>query len=283
MRAAAFAAAGALLSTVVAGGSATAAISTDGDDVVIETMQADVGIGRGQNGVSALTVAETFVARFPASGESRGMRRDVADSSGDTARLPRLISVTDGDGAERPSEVETSDGGFSMTSLAPEGLRGTQTFVFTYTVDGVVTVGDGSQAQELTWAVTGRERSSAIGEVRATFRVPEELVPSLEGQPRCLIAPEGSTKDCDLAITPGQLGAVLIEASATDLAADETMSLVVGFAPDTFTAVEDGSGATVGWVLALTGAAALGVGAGIVVMGRRRRSGASRKGPPRQS
>ncbi|AZC13205.1 DUF2207 domain-containing protein [Microbacterium sp. ABRD28] len=254
-----------------AGAPAIAAISTDGEGVVVESMRADYGITRGQNGVSALTVAETFVARFPASGESRGMRRDIAESSDGAARVLRWISVTDTDGSQRPSEVDSSDGVSSMTAFAPDGLRGTQRFVFTYTVDGVVAVGDGAQVQEFTWAVNGRERSPAVGEVRATLRVPEELVPSIEGEPRCLIAPEGSSRTCDLTVEPGQLGAVLIDVSAEDLAADEALTLVVGFAPGTFAAVEEDSGGWVGWVLALTGAAALSVGAWLVVVRRRRR------------
>ncbi|TQK20716.1 putative membrane protein DUF2207 [Microbacterium sp. SLBN-154] len=266
------------LAGVTAGGPATAAISTDGEGVVVESLQAEYGITRAQNGVSALTVAETFVVRFPASGEGRGMRRDIAESSDGAARVLRLISVTDTDGAERPSEVDSSDGVSSMASIAPEGLRGTQTFVFTYTVDGVVTVGDGTRAQEVTWAIDGREGSPALGEVRATFRVPEGLVPSLEGEPRCLTGPQGSSRTCDLTVNPGQLGAVLIDVSAEDLAADETLTLVVGFAPGTFTAVGEDSGGWIGGALALTGAAALGVGAaGIVAVRRRRRDPRSRR------
>lgn len=265
---------------LAAGSPASAGITTDDDGVVIESLTADFTLGRGERGVSALTASETYLARFPASGESRGMRRDIAESTADAPRVLRLISITDADGAPRPSRVDSSDGVSSMTSLAPEGLRGTQTFVFTYTVDGVVSVGDGTRTQEFTWAVTGREPSPAVGELRATFRVPVELVPSLQGEPRCLIAPQGSSRTCDLAVNPGQLGAVLIEASADDLAADETMTVVVGFDAGTFTPSEEDGGAWIGWALALT-AGALGVAA-IGVVQRRRRGGVSEKDRPGQ-
>lgn len=254
---------------LLAGGPASAAISIDSDDVVVDSLTADYSLGRGAGGVSALTVAETVVARFPATGESGDVRRQIDQFANGAPRHPRLISITEPDGSEWPSEVEDADGVYTMTAVAQDGLRGRQSFVFTYTVDGVVSIGEDSGPQEFVWAVNGSDRSPPIGEVRATFRVPADLVPSLTGAAHCLIGPERSARACDLEVAPGQLGAAMVEASARDLSADETMTVVVEFAPGTFAATEEDDGVWLWWVAASTGAGALAVAYAVL---RRRRN-----------
>ncbi|WP_248241447.1 DUF2207 domain-containing protein [Microbacterium kunmingense] len=251
------------------GSPASAAISIDGDDVIIDSLTADYTLGRGAGVVSALTAAETYVVRFAEPVQTGGVGRQVVESANGTPRHPRLISITEPDGAEWPSEVESADGVYTMTAVAPDGLRGRQSFVFTYTVDGVVSVGDDRGPQEFVWAVNGSDGSPTIGEVRATLRVPADLVPTLTGASRCLIGPEGAAGPCDLELTPGQLGAVMVEASARDLSADETMTLVVEFAPGTFAATEEDGGTWLWWVAASTGAGALAVAYAVL---RRRRN-----------
>ncbi|WP_322411195.1 DUF2207 domain-containing protein [Microbacterium invictum] len=248
---------------------AAASISTDPEGVVVQSLSADLTLGRGQDGVSALTVAETYVVDLSDSGRGGEIRREVSESFEGAPRHPRVISITDADGGERPREAASAGGVYSMTARADEAERGDQTFVFTYTVDGVVSVGDENEGQELAWAVTGADRSPAIGEVGATFRVPAPLVPSLSGEHRCVLRSAGSEQACDLEVTPGQLGAVLFEASIDELTADETMTLFVGFAPGTFTAADEASGAWVAVVLVVVCATAVGAAVWVVVARRR--------------
>ncbi|WP_431779565.1 DUF2207 domain-containing protein [Microbacterium aurantiacum] len=245
-------------------------VSTDVDDFTFDSMDVDYSIGRGEDGASALTVAETFVARFPEYDQNRGMRRIVPDSYLGAPLNPRLISITDAEGNPRASETDSDDGAYAMTSRADDYVRGEQSYVFTYTLDNVVRFFDDTGVQEFYWDVNGVDWAQPFGEVSATLRVPAELADSLTGDQACYVGTQGSTQTCDISVQPGQLGAVLIEASARDLAPYETMTIAVGFAPDTFTPF-DGSyvASPLGWLQAAFGA--LGLGAlGCAIAVRRR-------------
>ena len=156
----------AVATALLIGSPASAAISIDGDEVIIDSLTADYTLGRGAGGVSALTAAETYVAQFGGSGQAGEVRRQVDESANGMTRYPRLISITEPDGAEWPSEVESADGVYTMTAVAPDGLRGRQSFVFTYTVDGVVSVGDDRGPQEFGARSVRRRDDDAGGGVR---------------------------------------------------------------------------------------------------------------------
>ena len=107
------------------------------DDFGFASLDVDYTLGRAANGSSTLEVVERFVAVFPEFDQNRGMRRLVPDTYLGVPLNPEFVSITDGEGRERPAEVEHEDGVFSMTSRADEYVHGSQTYVFTYTLENV--------------------------------------------------------------------------------------------------------------------------------------------------
>ena len=124
-------------SVSVSFGDEAAAVSTDVNDFVFESMAADYTLGRADDGTSTMTVVETFVAVFPEYDQNRGMRRILPDSYLGAPLHPQLVSITDADGAPRPAQVESEDGVYAMTSRADDYVHGAQTYVFTYTLENV--------------------------------------------------------------------------------------------------------------------------------------------------
>jgi len=232
------------------------AASADVDDFVFDSLDADYTLTRAEDGTSRLRVVETFVAVFPDADQNRGMRRAIPSSYNGQPLNPSLVSITDETGAERPAETDSDDGAFAMTSRSDDYLRGEQTFVFTYDLENVTwTFDDGGQ--EFYWDVNGVDWAQPFGEVTASVHVDAELAASLTGRQACYVGVQGASQQCPIEATTDADGAVTVTAAAEGLAANETMTIAVGFDPDTFV-LFDSSFLASGWGWA-QGAATLGV------------------------
>ena len=239
-------------SVSVSFGDEAAAVSTDVDDFVFESMDADYTLGRAEDGTSTMTVVETFVAIFPEYDQNRGMRRILPDSYLGAPLHPQLVSITDADGAPRPAEVENEDGVYAMTSRADDYVHGAQTYVFTYTLENVARFFDDTGVDELYWNVNGVDWAQPFGSVSATLHVPTELAPALTGAESCYVGAAGATDQCPIASTTDVDGAVTVTASATDLQPYETVTISVAFDADTFMSFDSSYVASpFGWLQAL--------------------------------
>lgn len=239
-------------SVSVSFGDEAAAVSTDVDDFVFESMDADYTLGRAEDGTSTMTVVETFVAIFPEYDQNRGMRRILPDSYLGAPLHPQLVSITDADGTPRPAEVESEDGVYAMTSRADDYVHGAQTYVFTYTLENVARFFDDTGVDELYWNVNGVDWAQPFGSVSATLHVPTELAPALTGAESCYVGAAGATDQCPIASTTDADGAVTVTASATDLQPYETVTISVAFDADTFTSFDSSYLASpFGWLQAL--------------------------------
>lgn len=239
-------------SVSVSFGDEVAAVSTDVDDFVFESMDADYTLGRAEDGTSTMTVVETFVAIFPEYDQNRGMRRILPDSYLGAPLHPQLVSITDADGTPRPAEVESEDGVYAMTSRADDYVHGAQTYVFTYTLENVARFFDDTGVDELYWNVNGVDWAQPFGSVSATLHVPTELAPALTGAESCYVGAAGATDQCPIASTTDADGAVTVTASATDLQPYETVTIAVAFDADTFTSFDSSYVASpFGWLQAL--------------------------------
>lgn len=238
-------------------GDETAAVSTDVNDFVFESMDADYTLGRADDGTSTMTVVETFVAIFPEYDQNRGMRRILPDSYLGAPLHPQLVSITDADGNPRPAEVESEDGAYAITSRADDYVHGAQTYVFTYTLENVARFFDNTGVDELNWNVNGVDWAQPFGSVSVTLHVPAELAPAVTGAQACYVGEAGSTDRCPIASTTDADGGVTVTASASDLQPYETVTIAVAFDAGTFTPFDSSYTASpYGWLqlLAFLGA-----------------------------
>ncbi|MDL5351566.1 DUF2207 domain-containing protein [Microbacterium sp. zg-YB36] len=232
----AVASAGALLpaqADAVAAGPMPGAVSADVDDFTFDTLDVDYTLTRAEDGTSRLRVVETFTAIFPEIDQNRGMRRAIPSSYNGQPLHPSLVSITDENGAERPSETDSDDGVYEMTSRADDFVHGVQTYVFTYDLENVTwTFDDGGQ--EFYWDVNGVDWPQSFGRVTATVKVDATLADALTGQQACYVGAQGSTQQCTVSVVRGEGGDTAVTADATGVGPHETMTVAVGFEPDTF-------------------------------------------------
>ncbi|WP_194410592.1 DUF2207 domain-containing protein [Microbacterium cremeum] len=259
---------GALLGGLLITATATGAVPAhaDVDDFTFESLDAEYQLGRTEEGVSTLTVVETFVAVFPEFDQNRGMRRTIPDSYQGAPLNPELVSITDENGVPRNSEVESDDGSYMMTSRGDGYVHGRQTYVFTYTLENVTRFFADTDADEFYWDVNGTDWRQSFGRVTARVTIPAELADARTGQQACYAGYQGSTSQT-CTITDVGDG---VEASAGPLEPYQTLTIAIGFDADTFTEFDSSYLASPwGW---LQGAVALlGLGGAVTAAGVARR------------
>ncbi|MDQ2697509.1 MAG: DUF2207 domain-containing protein [Actinomycetota bacterium] len=238
----------------------------DVDDFTFESLDVEYQLGRTDDGTSTLTVVETFVAVFPDIDQNRGMRRIIPDSYQGAPLHPRLVSITDENGADRAAEVESDDGEYIMTSRADGFVHGRQTYVFTYVLENVTRYFSDTGSDEFYWDVNGTDWAQPFGRITARVTMPAELQDARTGEQSCYFGYFGATQTCPIADVDGG-----VEASVESVQPYQTMTIAIGFEPDTFTEFDSSYFASPwGWLQ--SGVALLGLGGALVwaVVVRRR-------------
>ncbi|WP_225216832.1 DUF2207 domain-containing protein [Microbacterium pullorum] len=207
--------------------------AADVDDFEFSSLDVDYTLTRDEDGTSRLHVVETFVAVFPDAAQNRGMRRAIPSSYNGQPLSPSLVSITDETGASRPAETDSEDGVFEMVSRADDYVHGAQTYVFTYDLENVTWTFDGG-GQEFYWDVNGVDWPQSFGRVTATLSMDAALAASLTGEQACYVGAQEATEQCEMSITPDGSGTA-ITAAAEGVGPYETVTMAVGFQPDTFT------------------------------------------------
>lgn len=246
------------------------AVFADVDDFTFDSMTADYTLTRDADGTSHLDVVEQIVAVFPDADQNRGIRRLLPTTYNGQPLNVDVVSVTDENGAARPMEVESDDGVVSIVSRASDYLHGSQTFVLTYSLENV-TWNFPDTGLEFYWDVNGVDWAQPFGSVTARLHLAPELAASLSGRMACY---QGSQDSGDACASIDQAtdadGDTVITAEAAGLQPHQTLSLAVGFTPETF-ALFDASylAAPMGWLQAIAALAVVGAG-GMAVRARRR-------------
>jgi uncharacterized membrane protein YgcG len=247
----------AVLAGLVLGGFAASPAHAGVDDFTFESLDVEYQLGRADDGTSALTVVETFVALFPDFDQNHGMRRAIPDSYQDAPLHPQLVSITDENGRPREQETDSEDGWYTMTSRADEFVHGRQTYVFTYTLENVTRYFRDTGADEFYWDVNGTAWSQSFGRITARVTMPGELDAARTGAQACYVGTQGSTETCDIGDVEGA-----VEASALNVQPYQTMTIAIGFEPDTF-AEFDAAYLASPWGWLQGGVALLGLGSAV--------------------
>ncbi|WP_347976693.1 DUF2207 domain-containing protein [Microbacterium sp. ProA8] len=254
----------ALLAGAVLAAVAAPSARADVEDFSFESLDVEYQLGRADDGTSTLTVVETFVAIFPESDQNRGMRRAIPDSYQGAPLDPQLVSLTDENGAPREAETETEDGLFLMTSRADDFVHGRQTYVFTYTLENATRHFADTGSDEFYWDVNGTAWPQPFGRVTARVTMPDELDAARTGAQACYVGYQDDTRRCDISEVDGA-----VTASVSDVQPYQTMTIAIGFEPETFTEFDTSYLASPwGWLQALV--ALLGLGTAVVLAARTR-------------
>ena len=235
------------------------------DDFSFESLDVEYQLGRAEDGTSTLTVVETFVAIFPDFDQNRGMRRIIPESYQGAPLHPELVSITDENGAPRAEETESEEGFYWMTSRADDYVHGRQTYVFTYTLDNVTRYFADTGADEFYWDVNGVAWPQPFGRITARVTMPDDLAGARTGAQACYVGYQGSTQTCPIEDADGA-----VVASVENVQPYQTMTIAIGFDPDTFTEFDpDYLASPWGWLQG--GVAVLGLGTALVLAAVTRR------------
>lgn len=243
--------------------------AADVDDFRFDEMTVDYTLTRDDDGTSRLLVVERFVARFPDADQNRGIRRAIPDTYNGQPLHPRLVSVTDENGTPRPAETEEDDGVFAIVSRSDTYLRGVQTFLLTYELENV-TWNFPDTGLEFYWDVNGVDWAQPFGTVTARLHLDSELAARLAGRMACAQGAQRSTTPCAGIDQEPATDGVVITARAENLGPRQTLSLAVGFEPETYTVFDTSFVASpAGWVQVAGGVGLLGA-VGLAFRARRR-------------
>jgi len=204
--------------------------SADTSDFTFDSFDATYSLSRLDDGTAELAVVETIVARFPSFDQNRGIIRAIPDDYDGVPLNTSVLSIVDEDGTPVPYEAENTGGFLELALGTDEFVQGVTTYVISYTQQNVVRSFQDTESDEFYWDVNGTGWEQPFGEVSATLTVDPTLESSLSGNAACYRGAQGGTDQCEIDTSvPLQFSA-----SASDLAPGETMTLAVGFAPDTF-------------------------------------------------
>lgn len=217
-----------LLAPAVGLSSAPAAAAST-DDFTFAKFSAQYTLTRDDEGTAHLQVTETLVAEFPAYKQNKGITRDLNTDYDGVPLNPQVLSVTDAQGMEIPYWTEDGDGAIRVLTGTDDYVTGEQTYMITYTLDNVVRHFDDTDTDEFYWDVNGTGWAQSFGTVEASLVVDDELVASLNNESSCYVGAERATTRCVITETDGAF-----RASASRIAANQTMTIAVGFDSGTF-------------------------------------------------
>ncbi len=211
----------------------TAAIATalksDVSDFTFDSFDADYTLSREADGTATLEVVETIVARFPDFDQNRGIIRAIPDDYDGVPLNTTINGVTDANGDPVYYEPYYAGGFVELALGTDEFVRGVQTYVISYTQQNVVRSFDDTASDEFYWDVNGTGWQQPFGEVSATVTLAPDVAEALTGNAACYVGAFGEDEQCTI-----DDDGTTFTASATDLAPGETVTVAIGFDPDTF-------------------------------------------------
>jgi uncharacterized membrane protein YgcG len=214
------------------------ALANDLDNFSFESFDARYEVSQSDDGSSFLETTETLIPVFPDFDQNRGLARYLATRYLDRPLNTTVTDVTDESGSSRPWSVITEGEALVVESVVPPGqyVRGRQVYVLHYTQENVI--GDFTSTtgiQEFYWNVNGVGWPQRFERVTAEVVIPANLAGSLTSSGEsCYFGYEGDTNRCDIVRESQPDGSVRFLAEAGPLLPYQTMTIAVGFAPDTF-------------------------------------------------
>ena len=201
----------------------------DTSDFTFDSFDADYTLTRLPSGHAHLEVVETIVALFPGYDQNRGIIRAIPDDYDGVDLKTEVSSVVDENGDPVAYEIDHTDGFVELALGTDEFVHGPTTYVISYSQEDVVRSFTNTDADEFYWDVNGTGWDQPFAHVRAEVHVDPSLVGSLSGRSACYFGPEGSNATCPLDQAAGTF-----TTSVRDLDPKETVTVAIGFGPDTF-------------------------------------------------
>lgn len=214
-----------------------ASASASTQDFTFDSYSADYYLGLDSEGRSTLKTVETLVAEFPAIDQNHGILRAIPTSYDGHPVDLHVDSVTDENGNKRPfreandDEKKDVDGFYQLVSRDPNFVHGKQTYVITYTEHNVTRHFADEGNDQFYWDTNGTGWAQPFGSVTARLHVSRALASAFDHTKACYQGYDGSKTPCDLVETTEANGGLLFTSTATNLLAEQNMTIAIGFTP----------------------------------------------------
>ena len=205
-------------------------------------------------GTSAMRVQEELTAVFPETDQNHGIERCLPTHYRGVRTLDSSsFSVSRAGTSEPYSTYDNEDLLCFRIGSASSYVHGEQTYSISYNLENVILQPDNSENQELYWDTNGTGWSQRFDSLTATVHLSDSLLSAFTGDTSCYVGVYGiggaeATSRCqtfvghidyaDGTATESYLPDT-ITFSAQNLAARETLTLDLAFAPDTFVVPKD--------------------------------------------
>lgn len=206
------------------------AAHADTSDFSYESWHADYEISLDEDGRAETRVTETLVARFPDFDQNRGLVRGIPIDYQGSSTDPRDFNVTDANGAPVPFEIEEDDGFVAFLTGDDRFVRGTQTYVLSYTLSDTILARDDGAADEFYWDVLDVEHLQPIDAFSASFTFAPELADALTGDAQCYAGAANATASCEL---QRDASSTTFTLAPMPMGPQEGATVAIGLAPGT--------------------------------------------------
>ncbi len=200
----------------------------------IRSFDADYFLSRDSQHISTMRVTEKIVAVFPMYDQNHGIARAIPQTYQHHSVGLKIDKVTDGAGAAIRYSTDTQNDNLVLKIGDPNKyVHGEQEYDITYRMQNVTQ--KFKDHDELYWDVNGDQWRQPFASVAAHIHVPAELAGGLKPETRCFTGASGSTlSECTAAATKLGNDTVITVTAARALTPGETLTFVLGFAPNTF-------------------------------------------------
>jgi uncharacterized membrane protein YgcG len=197
-----------------------------------ESFEADYFLQKEADDSSTMSVNETLVAEFPAYDQNHGILRAIPEVyEGHNMHISGLSVTQDG----RPAQYQSSKQSDNLVLKIGEPttyVHGKVTYKINYALHDVIKFYP--DHDELFWDINGDQWAQTFGSVRARVHIPAQLAKSLQDRQKCYRGAFGSLdQSCSIIRTDGDNESI-VTISDSNVGANQTLSVVLGFQPGTF-------------------------------------------------
>ena len=212
------------------------AMAASTDNFTINAFDADYYLGKDNEGRSTLKTVEKITAVFPSYNQNHGLERVLPKQYDGHSVSLSVVSITDETGSNLSYSDTNSDNANLVLRIGDPDtyVHGQQTYIITYTQRDVTRFFSDTNDDEFYWDVNGTEWTQPMNMVSARMHVTPSLTTQLNGKASCYWGIEGSTNQCALVSSPAG-GEKVFSAQVAQLSSHENVTVVIGFAPHTFT------------------------------------------------
>jgi len=206
------------------------------NNFTIQNFEADYYLSQDSEGRSQLKTIEKITAKFPDFDQNHGLERAIPQSYDGHSTSLKIESVTNENEQDLPYSdlTDNNDNLVLRIGDADSYVHGEQTYMITYTQRDVTRYFADTNDDEFYWDVNGVEWRVPIENTTVRLHVAAPLSDRLDSQMSCYQGVSGSTTLCDIDQTSENNG-MIFAATAGNLGRGATMTLAVGFQPQTFT------------------------------------------------